>query len=169
MRHRLSILTALSVALSACSPAVAPRNGSAARTVSLPATELAALDGSTTALPSFLRGRPALVSFWATWCDACADEVPALNRLWAQVRERGDAVVVGIAVGDERARVIDFTERHALAYPQLVDGEFRFADALGERRVPTTLVVDRAGRIVFRGQAFDAASLHAFRRAMAPE
>jgi peroxiredoxin len=121
------------------------------------------LDGGSTALPTFLHGRPALLSFWATWCDACADEVPSLNRLWAETRTHGDAVVVGIAVGDERDRVVEFTRRHAITYPELVDGEFHLVDALGERRVPTTLVVDRAGRIVFRGHELDAASLQAFR------
>jgi hypothetical protein len=52
-------------------------------------------------------------------------------------------------------------------YTQLVDEEFRFADSIGERRVPATLVLDRAGRIVYRGDALDARSLAALRDALA--
>ena len=40
------------------------------------------------------------------------------------------------------------------------------ADALGQRRVPATLVVDRSGRVVYRGEALDEGSLAAFRKAL---
>ena len=116
-------------------------------------------------LPGFLRGRPALVSLWATWCDTCIQEAPALNRLDRESRKGGDAVVVGVAVGETRDSVRAFTRTRRLDYPQLVDPDFRLADTLGERQVPATLVVDRTGRIVFRGKSLDADSLAAFRRA----
>jgi peroxiredoxin len=87
----------------------------------------------------------------------------ALNRLSAEADRRRDAVVVGVAVGEERTKVRAFGQAHQLAYSLLVDSDFALTDALGERRVPTTLVVDRQGRIVFRGGALDAASLAAFR------
>ncbi len=80
-----------------------------------------------------------------------------------QARARGDAIVVGVAVGETREIVAEFTSRRGIGYDQLVDEDFRLADALGQRRVPATLVVDRAGRIVFRGGALDAAGLAAFR------
>lgn len=114
-----------------------------------------------------LRGRAALVSFWATWCDACVSEMPALNRLSAQASAEGDALVVGVAVGEQHDKVGDFVAAHHLSFAQLVDEDFRFADAVGERRIPTTLVVDRYRRIVFRGGALDSSSLEAFRRAAA--
>ena len=116
-------------------------------------------------LPGFLHGRPALVSLWATWCDTCIQEAPALNRLERESEKVGNAVVVGVAVGETRDSVRAFTRTQRLDYPQLVDPDFRLADMLGERQVPATLVVDRTGRIVFRGKSFDAESLAAFRRA----
>ncbi len=133
--------------------------------VVLPATSVETLDGGATDLAGFLRGRPALVSLWATWCDTCIEEAPALNRLDTEARKNGDAVVVGIAVGENAEKVRTFTTERRLAYAQLLDPEFRFADTLGERQVPATLVVDRAGHIVFRGRALDAESLAAFRQA----
>jgi peroxiredoxin len=124
------------------------------------------LDGAATDLRSVLRGRVAVVSFWATWCDACVDEIAALERLHEQARGRNDAVVVAVAVGESRETVAEFARKRRLAYEQLVDERFQLADALGQQRVPATLVVDHAGHIVFRGGALDPAGLAAFRSAL---
>jgi peroxiredoxin len=124
------------------------------------------IDGAPTDLPETLRGRVGLVSLWATWCVACLDEMDALGRLQAQAQARGDAVVVGVAVGEKREVVAAFTRRRRLPYAVLVDESFGLADALGEPRIPTTLVVNRAGLVVFRGGALDEAGLAAFRSAL---
>lgn len=92
--------------------------------------------------------------------------MPALERLYSMTSARGDALVVGIAVGEPREAVAAFIRDRRLQTPQLVDESFQLADALGERRVPSTLVIDRAGRVVFRGGALDAAGLAAFRNAL---
>jgi thiol-disulfide isomerase/thioredoxin len=156
MRHRLSLLIVLLAASCAPAPASAP-------TSLLPAAPLLTLDGAPADLGGVVHGRAAVISLWATWCDACAAEIPALNRLDDQADTRGDALVVGVAVGEPRAKVAAFARERGLKYARFVDEDFRFADGLGERRVPTTLVVDRSGRIVYRGGALDAAGLAAFR------
>jgi len=46
------------------------------------------------------------------------------------------------------------------------DGEFKLSDALGQRRVPATLVLDRGGRVVYSGGALDEQALAAFRAAL---
>jgi peroxiredoxin len=140
--------------------------GRAATAALVPSVPLVTLDGTATDLPSLLRGRVAIVSLWATWCDGCAAEIDALERLHTQAAARADAVVVGVSVGEARGRVAAFARKRRLSYAQLVDEEFHLADALGEPRVPATLVVDRDGRIVFRGGALDPASLAAFRSAL---
>jgi len=155
--------------LAACpAPAPAPGPRSATTVVApkaLPDLTLARLDdGAAATLSSELGGRPALINLWATWCEACVAEFGALGRLAA--RTQGSGVVLAIAVGEKRETVADFVRRHGLAYARLVDEEFRLGDTLGKERVPTTLVVDRAGRIVFTGGALDAAALDAYRRVL---
>lgn len=130
-------------------------------------TPLSTLQGERTDLERTIHGRPALVSFWATWCDTCRRELDALNRLDAESSSRGDAMVVGVALGEEREVVKTFVERRGVKYVQLVDPEFRLADALGQRSVPKTIVVDRYGRIVHRGDALDWRALDALREALA--
>jgi thiol-disulfide isomerase/thioredoxin len=167
MGYRLPLLIALAISDSAVWSAgcasTSPRADTAPPPGSLPPTSVLTLDGSATDLGTVIRGRAAIVTLWATWCDACVSEFDALKRLQAQARARGDAIVVGVAVGEKREAVAAFATQRGLGYAQLVDEDFRLADALGQRRVPATLVVDRAGRIVFRGGALDAAGLAAFR------
>jgi peroxiredoxin len=159
MRHRLPILILFAFAASCAS---APPS----RASALPAAPVVTLAGDSTDVRAALRGKVALVSLWATWCDACTNEVDALNRLSAKTSPRGDAVVLGVAVGEPRETVAAFARQRGLTYALLVDEDFRFADALGERRVPTTLVVDPTGRVVYRGDALDAEGLAAFRKAL---
>ena len=124
------------------------------------------LGGDAAELEDVTRGRVALVSLWATWCEACSKEFDALNRLSAAAGAHDDAMVIAVAVGEPRAKVGAFVQSHRLQYTQLVDEDFRLADALGQRDVPATLVLDRAGRIVYRGEALDRQALGAFRRAL---
>jgi len=132
----------------------------------VPPAPVVSIEGTSTDLRAALHGRVALVSLWATWCGACLDEMDALGRLQAQTQARGDAVVVGIAIGETRETVAAFARKRRVPYAVLVDESFRVADALGEPRIPTTLVVDRSGRVVFRGGALDRAGLAAFRSAL---
>ena len=157
---------ALAIAAVGCaSSALAPAPQAA------PATPAAVitLGGDRTDVASVAHGRVALVSLWATWCDGCQRELDALNRLDASTGSARDAVVIGVAVGEPRETVAAFVRRRGLRYTQLVDEDFRFADSIGERRVPATLVFDRAGRIVFRGDALDSRGLAALRDALGGE
>jgi peroxiredoxin len=162
MRPRTAVLLTLVVAV--LSPGCAPETRPAVTT--LPFEAVTTLDGVRTDLGRVVRGRVALVSFWATWCDGCEKELDALNRLSERADARGDALVVGVAVGESRAKVDAFVRRRGVRYTQVLDEDFRLADALGQRDVPATLVIDRSGRIVYRGEKLDKAGLVAFRRTL---
>jgi peroxiredoxin len=165
MRHRLSILIVETIAaatLAACA-AHSPQREATRPEERVPNTLVSTLDGKPTGLAAFLHGRPALVSLWATWCEACLEERGALNRLGAQASASG-GLVVGVAVGEPLETVLAFTRRHRFDYAQLVDENFELADTLGEHRIPSTLVVDGEGRIVFHGATFGRDALAAFRR-----
>jgi thiol-disulfide isomerase/thioredoxin len=169
MRHRIPLLIAsLFAAVAACGGDAPPpaASGGARAPASLPQAQVLTLDGAPADLATAIHGRTAFVNLWATWCDACVGEIDAMKRLAAQTSGRSDALVVGVAVGETPAAVAAFARERKMQYLQLVDEDFRLTDALGQRRVPATLVVDRAGRIVYRGDAMDAAGLAAFRGAM---
>jgi len=168
MLRRISLL----VALAGCATAPAPKTATAAASAPLPSIDLASqgglltLDGKPTKMVEALGGRPALVSLWATWCEACAGEFEPLERLSARAQTVG-AVVVAVAVGEPRQKVEAFVRAHQLGYTQLVDEEFHFADGLGQKRVPATLVIDRAGRVVYLGGVLDEGALAALEKVIA--
>jgi thiol-disulfide isomerase/thioredoxin len=131
----------------------------------LPSVPVATLAGQPTDLRTVVAGRVSLVNLWASWCEACQLEQRSLNQLSMRVNPN-EALVVGVAVGEARQQVVDFLQRHPASYAQFVDETFKFADAIQRNRVPTTIVVQRTGRIAFEGGAVDAQSLQAFRQAL---
>ena len=154
---------ALALALAACGPGATGAAAPATRPEVLPPVDVRPLDGAPR-LASAIEGRPALVSLWATWCEPCRDEIPALARLDGWARAHG-AVVVAVAIGEAADKVTTFRKDTPMPYAVYVDEEHRFADALAERSVPATLVLDRTGRIVFRGGALDARAEEALKAA----
>jgi len=149
------------VACASTAPAPRPTARPEARpAVTLAPVDLVTLDGKPTALRDALGGRPALISLWATWCEACAGEFEPLARLSNRAGSVG-ALVLAVAVGEPRAKVQEFVKVHQLSYPQLVDEQFHFADSVGQKRVPATLVVDRDGHVVYAGGVLDEPALTA--------
>ena len=110
-----------------------------------PPLELKRLDGQTLNLES-LRGRVVLINFWATWCEPCRDEMPALVRLQAKLRSR-PFELLAVNYGESAASISRFLERQRLALPVLLDPEKRVADQWGAKGLPMTFLVGADGKI----------------------
>jgi cytochrome c biogenesis protein CcmG/thiol:disulfide interchange protein DsbE len=106
-----------------------------------------ALAGPMTTLAS-LRGRPALIDFFASWCDPCVKEAPVIERVSHQLANR--AAVVGIDWSDSRASARAFLARSHWTLPVLEDAHGTVGYSYGIQGLPTTFVLDAQGRIVER-------------------
>ncbi len=126
---------------------------------------IASLEGGSHPLEELLGGRPALINFWAPWCEPCIKELPELERLSHAVSPCG-ATVLGVAVGEAPGTVKAFVRARQLSYPQFTDEQFRLADALGQRRVPATVVLDSEQHVVFVGSALDGRATSALAAAL---
>ncbi|MES1172099.1 MAG: redoxin domain-containing protein [Bacteroidota bacterium] len=127
-----------------------------------------AAGGGASSLAQVLAARPALVNFWAPWCAPCVKELPDLERLARAMAPCG-AAVVGVAVGESPEAVADFVRGHRLTYPQFADPDFHLADAMGQRRVPVTVVFDARQRLVFVGDALDGRAMAALGATLAAD
>ena len=85
--------------------------------------ELEQLDGTGTGSIADLRGKWVLVNFWASWCEPCRDEAPALQKL--SERTNGRLVVLGIDLDDNRDDAQAFVDEYGLTYPQLREADGR--------------------------------------------
>jgi thiol-disulfide isomerase/thioredoxin len=98
-----------------------------------------------------LSGKATLINVWASWCLPCREEVPVLNALHAKYGKRGLAVV-GVSVDEAGARSdVDRIVRDAkMSYSVWLDPDNKAQTALGASALPITLLVDRAGRVLWR-------------------
>lgn len=86
------------------------------------------------------RGPIVLVHFFATWCEPCREELPALRRLVE--RGHSDVKVVAISVAEVDLRVRRFIETTPVNFPILLDRERIVAKAWNVSTLPTTFVLD---------------------------
>jgi thiol-disulfide isomerase/thioredoxin len=93
-----------------------------------------------------LRGRVVLVQFWASWCEPCAAELPAIARLRARHADRGLAVLT-VNHGEGAARAEAFLREVGADLPVLLDRDHRAARAWGVGGLPSSFLVDARGRV----------------------
>ncbi|HET8744918.1 MAG TPA: TlpA disulfide reductase family protein [Ramlibacter sp.] len=127
-----------------------------------PALELAGIDGSAWRLAA-ARGRPVLLNFWASWCEPCRAEMPALQQL-AREHASGGLQVLAVNYRETEGAVRRFVGQTGLELPVLLDREGAAAKAFGVRIFPSTVGIDRRGhaRFVVTGE-FDWAGTQAAR------
>jgi cytochrome c biogenesis protein CcmG/thiol:disulfide interchange protein DsbE len=110
-----------------------------------PALPTERLSGEAVSLAS-LRGRPALVVFWASWCTPCEQEARALERFARGLH--GQATLVGVNWSDPSlSGAKAFVKHFGWTFPNLRDGDETSGQKYGVSGLPTTYAIDRAGRI----------------------
>jgi len=94
-----------------------------------------------------LRGRVAVINFWASWCyPACYEEAPVLERGWRAYKDR-EVMLVGIDIQDKEEPAKRFIAQFSLTFPNAPDPSGRVSVDYGVYGVPETFFIDRAGRI----------------------
>lgn len=107
-------------------------------------------DGSSRQLGE-LRGRPILVNFWSVNCPVCLQDMPKLAQLHEDLKSQGIPVIAISIPQDPPPLIMAAVEKLAPPYPTALDVRGELSRAFGGiDATPTTLFVDRQGRIVRR-------------------
>lgn len=121
-----------------------------------PALNLVDLNGKPTSLAA-LCGSPVVLNIWATWCYACRQEMPLLDRTYQEGKASG-LKLIGVDLAEPASRVRAFLDQLPVSYPIWLDTRGRDAgsspspttalfERIGGVGLPTTLFIDRKGII----------------------
>ena len=95
------------------------------------------------------RGHPVVLNFWASWCPPCRAEAPAVQRVWDRYRDRG-VIFLGVNSSDNDGPARAYLQEYGVTYPNVRDDAGDVATLYHADSLPTTILIDRDGRIVAR-------------------
>lgn len=114
-----------------------------------PAFTLKDLNGTNISLSDY-EGKVLFLNFWATWCPPCRAEIPDFIEVYDEYKDKG-LEILGISldqIGVDQVR--KFVERYKMNYPVAMATNEMFKDYPPPQAIPTTLVIDRDGKIQYK-------------------
>lgn len=134
----LFLLLAMAIGVLATRPAVAPD------------LRMTTIKGVPIGLKS-LRGKPVMVTFWATDCPSCIKEIPDLLALYQDYHPKGFELIAVSMAYDPPSHVVAMSEAKHLTYPVVMDLDSSYAAAFGHVEfTPSTFLLNPDGRIIAR-------------------
>lgn len=95
-----------------------------------------------------LKGKPILLNFWATWCGACLEEMPSMQRLYDASQNNGDFHIIAISIDRSNfEKVNQYVKNLNLSFPILLDPDRKTRKAYFIRSLPTSYLIDSEGKL----------------------
>jgi thiol-disulfide isomerase/thioredoxin len=117
----------------------------------LPAFELTDLEGRKWT-PADLKGKVAFINLWATWCGPCRLELPYVQKLREQMKDKKDVLILTLNIDDEVGMVDPFMKQNKYTFPVLLGQAY--AEKQGVNSIPRNWIVSSEGMIMFEGIGF---------------
>ena len=103
------------------------------------------LSGASRNLSSY-RGKPLIITVWASWCGPCRAEIATLEKL--SRRGGKQFTVIGISTDDYPDAARLFLSQYKTSFSHFIDSRLFLENMLGADRLPLTLLVDAQGRVL---------------------
>jgi thiol-disulfide isomerase/thioredoxin len=116
-----------------------------------PGAALQDLEGNPVELANYVRGKPAVNEFWATWCEQCERLQPQLDRIQAQYGQQINIVAVAVGVAQTARRVERHLQDHDPGYPYLYDARGAAVRAYNATTTSIVVMLDAGGHVVYTG------------------
>jgi peroxiredoxin len=117
-----------------------------------PDFEIGTVDGSTTSLSAH-KGKVVLLAFWASWCPRCMEELAFLQELYSAHKDKLTVLAINQDTKNlsqaHRQKLKDSVAELGLEFPVLIDLEFDAWQKYGINALPTSIIVDPEGKVVF--------------------
>lgn len=118
------------------------------KSVPAPQMQVQDINGKVTDLQQ-LKGKVVFINFWATWCPPCLAELPSINALYQKVKNNPDIVFLAVDVDNNLQKSTQFLHNKGYSFNVFGGSAVQVTDRLYENGIPTTLVIDKKGNIVF--------------------
>lgn len=161
----------LTAALLAAAPVAAQSGGvSLALGVQGPTAELEDLDGNAVNLLDYVEpGQPAVLEFWATWCEQCEALQPQIDRMQADYGDQVSIVAVAVGVSQSVRRVQRHVDEHGHGYPYLYDKRGAAVRAYNATTTSIVVMLDADGKVAYTGVGTDQDLIGAVERLLPTE
>jgi peroxiredoxin len=111
-----------------------------------PTFYLKTIDGKVLGLSDF-KGKAILVTFWLSYCEACKEDIPAVEKLAASKKDQFTFITI-VSDGEKERRIRGVVEKYKLTAPVLLDLKEKISHAYGVTMAPTSFVIDPEGFMV---------------------
>lgn len=94
------------------------------------------------------KGKVIFLNFWATWCGPCKEEMPSMEALYQQFKEK-DFVFLTISVDYGGINAVkEFIKKNHYTFPVLLDPKCETLEVLKVKGIPTTIIIDKKGKMI---------------------
>lgn len=104
------------------------------------------MEGNIISLESF-RNKVIFINEWATWCAPCIAEMPGIQSLYDEMKDKKDLVFVMLSLDTKPGKISKFIDKKGYTFPVYVAAS-QVPDVLRSPSIPTTFVVSKTGKIV---------------------
>ncbi len=121
-----------------------------------PALRIQSLDGKSLNFSELIKGKPALLIFWATWCPSCREQAGSFQQAFDRFGRKGlQVMAINIGVRDTPAAAKQYAKEKRLTLPMYFDGDQSLTKAFKVAATPGVLLLDRGGKVVSKANAID--------------
>ena len=108
-------------------------------------------------LPASLKGKVVILDFWASWCGPCAESFPVMDKLQKKYKDQG-LVILAVSVDEKAAKMATFLDRNPVSFTVVRDAQHQLVATAEPQTMPTSFVIDRAGKVRFLHNGFHGAT-----------
>ena len=104
------------------------------------------LNGDMISLSDY-QGENVYLNFWASWCEPCNEEMPAIEKIYQEYKDKG-LVVLTINTGEDKTTVAEYMQTHGYTFPVLLDLELNVSRQYKTSSIPVSVFINKDGQIV---------------------